>query len=127
MTAQQPFAHDDAFARFLGIELLEVSPGRAKAQLTITAQHLNGMRMVHGGTIFTLADFVFAAAANAHDTVAVAINANISYVKAAVNGILIAEAQETSLNPKLGTYTVRVTEKNGELVAIFQGMVYRKK
>ena len=37
-----------------------------------------------------------------------------------------AEAKEVSINPKLGTYDVRVTDENGSLIAIFEGMVYRK-
>ncbi len=40
---------------------------------------------------------------------------------------LTAEGREVSLNPKLGTYDVRVTDGEGDLVATFHGMVYRKK
>lgn len=52
---------------------------------------------------------------------------NISFVKAATKGTLTAEAKETSINPKIATYTVSITDDAGDLVAIFQGMVYRKK
>ena len=48
------------------------------------------------------------------------------FVKAAVKGTLYAEAKEQSLNAKLATYTVLVTDDNKNTVAIFQGMVYRK-
>jgi len=117
----------DQFAQHSGIELVEVSKGYAKAVMTLQEMHLNGVGTVHGGAIFTLADFVFAAASNSHGTIAVAINVSISYVKAATNGILTAEAAEESINPKLATYRVRVTDDSGDLVASFQGMVYRKK
>ncbi len=117
----------DRFARHNGIKLTEVSAGAAKAVMTIRDEHLNGVGSVHGGAIFTLADFVFAAASNSHGTIAVGINANISYVKAAVSGTLTAEGRETSINPRLATYTVQVTDDSGDLVASFQGMVYRKK
>lgn len=123
----QQFCENDAFAQYIGIELLEASEGKAKARLKITGNHLNGLNTVHGGAIFALADFVFAAAANAYGTIAMAINVNISYIKAMNEGTLIAEARETSLNPKLGTYSIHVTNDEGELIAIFQGMVYRKK
>lgn len=118
---------NDQFAKHSGIELLEVSKGYAKAAMTLHEMHLNGVGTVHGGAIFTLADFVFAAASNSHGTIAVAINVSISYVKAAIKGTLTAEAQEESINPKLATYRVRVTDDSGDLVASFQGMVYRKK
>ncbi|MBD3309165.1 hotdog fold thioesterase [candidate division KSB3 bacterium] len=126
MNTHQGFWQKDAFGQSVGIEMLETAPGYAKAQLTITAEHLNGLETVHGGVIFTLADCVFAAASNSHGVPAMAINVTISYVKAMREGTLIAEAQETSLNPKLGTYTVRVTNEHEELIALFQGMVYRK-
>jgi len=117
----------DRFAELVGIELLEVAKGKAKAMLTIQERHLNTIRTVHGGAIFALADLAFAAASNSYGTVAVGINVSISYVKAATGGVLIAEAREVSLNPKLATYTVDVKDEEGDIVAIFQGMVYRKK
>ena len=40
---------------------------------------------------------------------------------------ITAEAKEVSINPKLGTYQVDVTDQSGTLVASFHGMVYRKK
>ncbi len=122
------FFKRDQFADFIGIELLEVAPGRAKVRLEIEDKHLNGVEIAHGGAIFTLADLAFAAASNSHGTVAVGINATISYVKAARKGaVLIAEAQEVARNPKLATYEVRVTDADGDLIALFQGTVYRKK
>jgi len=127
MNNMQQFAQKDTFAQHLGIELLEASEGHAKTQLKITEKHLNGLKMVHGGVIFALADFTFAVASNSRDRIAVAINANISYVKAAYEGIVLqAEAKETSLTPKLATYAVHVSNDEGETIAIFQGMAYRK-
>jgi len=121
------FLKNDRFAEHNGIELLEISQGRAKAKLQIRDYHLNGANIVHGGAIFALADLVFAAASNSHGTIAVAINANISFLKASAGGTLYADAREISKNPKLGTYTIDVTNEDGEIIAVFQGMVYRKK
>ncbi len=121
------FFKKDKFARYIGIELLEAKEGWAKSKMEITKNHLNGIGTVHGGAIFTLADFTFAVAANSYGTVTVAINANISFMKAARSGTLYAEAEEISINPKLGTYTVTITNDVGELIAIFQGMAYRKR
>ena len=120
------FFKRDKFAEHCGITLLEVSKGYAKAKMEITASHINGVGTVQGGAIFTLADLVFAAASNSHGTVAVAINVSISFVKAAKTGTLFAEAKELSINPKIATYVVDVTNEKGDKVAIFNGMVYRK-
>lgn len=127
MEKLKQFFKKDNFAAHSGIKLLEVSPGYAKAELEIEEKHLNALGAVQGGALFTLADLTFAAASNAYGNAAVGINANISYVKAGTKGTLTAEAKETSINPKLATYTVNITDDKGDLVAIFQGMVYRKK
>jgi acyl-CoA thioesterase len=117
----------DQFVEYIGVELVEVGLGRAVAKMPIKPIHLNGMGSVQGGALFTLADLAFAAAANSHGQAAVGINCSINYMKAVSTGTLTAEAKEDSLNPKLGSYTVRITNDEGDLVAIFQGLAYRKK
>ena len=120
------FFTGDRYAKLSGIELLSVSPGTAVAQMPIQPHHLNAVGSVQGGAIFTLADLAFAAASNAYGKVAVAINVSITYMKAVSSGTLRAEAREVSANPKLGSYTVNVTDQHNTLIAIFQGLVYRK-
>ena len=117
---------NDRFAAHSDIELLSVSPGHATAKMTLHSRHLNGVNTVHGGAIFTLADFAFAGASNAHGKVAVGINVSITYMKAVSSGTLRAEAREISANPKLASYTVNITDEHNTLIAVFQGLVYRK-
>ena len=121
------FKAKDKFARHCGIDLVDVAPGQAKTSMKIESHHLNGAGTVHGGAIFTLADFAFAVASNSHGSLSMGINASVSFVKAVSEGSLHAEATEQSLNHKLASYLVRITDDAGEMVAIFQGMVYRKK
>ena len=117
----------DQFAARSNIELLSAGPGHATAKMTLHPHHLNGLGTVHGGAIFTLADFTFAVACNAHGTVAVALEASIVFMKAATTGTLWAEAREKSKNFKVGLYVVEVKDDAGDLVAQFQGVAYRKK
>ena len=121
------FMRKDAFAAFVGIELIEAENGRASARLPLRDHHLNGPGMVHGGVVFTLADLAFAAACNSNGRIAVAIHCSISYIRAAQGDILQAEAQEVSAGPKIGAYSIRITDGTGEIVAVFEGMAYRKK
>jgi acyl-CoA thioesterase len=121
------FFKGDRLAEYLGIELIDVSKGKAIAKMVVKDEHLNGISTVHGGAIFTLADFTFAVAANSHGRVTVAINANISFMKAVTHGTLTAVAREVSLNPKIASYTVNICNDEGELIAIFQGLAYRKR
>jgi acyl-CoA thioesterase len=48
-------------------------------------------------------------------------------MKAVKTGRITAEARELSSNPKLATYTVDIVDDEGDLVAVFQGLAYRKK
>ena len=123
---KQFFSTSDLFARHTGIELVDAGPGWAKASMKIEPIHFNGAGTVHGGAIFTLADFAFAVASNSHGTLAMGINTSISFVKAATSGTLHAEAVEQALNPRLASYSVRITDDHGAVIAVFQGMAYRK-
>ncbi len=125
-TVRQYFS-GDRFAEHLGIELLEVAPGRARAKLEIDERHLNGVGIVHGGAIFALADLVFAVASNSHGQIALGINATIAYHKGVSSGTLYADAKEIAFNPKLATYQIRIANEQDETLASFQGTVYRKR
>jgi len=126
MDPNKAFFTNDAWAKESGIELIEVLAGRSKVRMRIEKKHVNSHGTVHGGAIFTLADTAFALASNSHGIPAAAINAHISYVKSATAGTLYAEGSETSLSPKIATYSVIVSDENGEKIALFEGMVYRK-
>jgi acyl-CoA thioesterase len=126
MEYAKQFLNDDKFALHAGIELLEVKSGTAKVRMEVKPFHINGVGLVHGGALFTLADFAFAAAANSHEEVAVAINASISYLKGVKAGTLYAEAEEISNSRKISVYSIRVTDDAGQLIAMFQGMAYKK-
>jgi acyl-CoA thioesterase len=116
----------DRFAAENGITLVEVRPGAAVARMEVGARHLNGVGIVQGGAIFTLADLAFAAAANSHGEIAVAIDVSISFIRAVSGGTLTADAREEAVNPRLSTCLVRVTDEAGALVALFKGTAYRK-
>ncbi len=120
------FLNADPFSKELGIKLVTSSPGEATLQLDITDKHLNSHGTVHGGVIFSLADVAFAVASNTSGIPAVAINTNITYMKAASSGTLIAEAKEFSSNPKLGSYIVEVYDQERQKIAVFQGLAYRR-
>jgi acyl-CoA thioesterase len=116
----------DQFVAHMGGVLLEVSRGRAKSKLDILPRHLNGAGVVQGGAIFTLADFTFAVAVNSHGRSALGINCSINYVKGVSAGTLYAEAMEDSLSSRIGSYSVRITDQTGAVIAVFQGLAYRK-
>lgn len=126
MKTLKEFLQGDRFVQHCGIELVSLAPGQAVTRMRIEPWHANAVGLVQGGAIFTLADYAFAVASNTHGTVAVGINVSITYMKAVTSGTLTAEAREVARNPKLASYTVNVTDEAGNLIAVFQGLVYRK-
>ena len=120
------FFEKDAFAKLCGIELISAGDGRARAKMPVQDIHKNSMGMVHGGAIFALADAAFAAASNSHDHQAVAININISYLKGVQDGVLFAEAEEINSRGRIGAYSIKITNQQDEVAAIFEGLAYRK-
>ncbi|HHZ16209.1 MAG TPA: PaaI family thioesterase [Clostridia bacterium] len=117
----------DQFATSIGIKLLEVRPGYAVSEMEITEQHLNALKIVQGGAVFTLADYTFAAASNAYGQVVVAVNGSITYFQVAQGKKLIAEATEVSVQNRLVTYNVDVFDEHKALIARFTGLGYKKK
>jgi acyl-CoA thioesterase len=125
-TARRFFSRD-RYAALTGIKIIEVGLGYCKASLTIQDKHLNAANVVQGGAIFTLADFAFAIASNSHGQLALAVNANISFLNSKSSGTLFATATELGEPKRLGVYDVIITDELGEIIARFNGMVYRKK
>ena len=114
------------FAMGLGIDVKHVSEGRAVLEMKITEEHLNIFGTVHGGALFTMADTAFGIAGNTRG-IAVALQANINFLKPAHLGdILTATAEEESLTRSTGVYNVRMENQKGDVVALFRGVTYRK-
>ncbi len=120
------FFGTDRFARENGIRIVEVRAGYARTEMTVEPRHLNAVGILQGGAIFTLADLAFAAACNSHGVLAIGSQADISWFKAVKTGTLTASAEEVSRTRTLSTCLIRITDANGELVALFKGVAYIK-
>jgi acyl-CoA thioesterase len=111
----------DTGSRGLGMEIVEVAPGRATLTMTVSEAMLNGHEIAHGGFIFTLADSAFAFACNSYGERTVAAHCSISFVKSAAKGDrLVAAAREVSRTGRSGIYDVSVTVGD-TVIAEFRG------
>jgi acyl-CoA thioesterase len=119
------FLHDE-FARLNGIQVVEIGEGYARTQVNIGPRHLNAGGNIQGGVLFTLADLAFAAATNSHGSLTVTATANITFVRGASGGTIIAEAHELVNHRHLPFCEVHVTDETGNLLAIFTASGYRK-
>src|SRR5690349_7590427 len=116
----------DRYAARAGIRLVAVRPGYARAVMRLSPEHLNGVGIAQGGALFTLADLAFAAAANSHGEVAVALDVSITFLRGLARGTLTAEAREVSRSRRVSVCEVTVTGRGGVVVALFRGTAYRK-
>ena len=116
----------DRFAAFIGAEVIGGGDGVGRTCMKVGEQHLNGVGVIQGGALFTLADLAFAVACNSHGIKAVGLNASVNYLKPGLLGTTLnAEAREVSCGRRIGTYEVTVRDADGELVATFHGTAYR--
>lgn len=120
--------YEDPYAQFLGIELNEVGSGCASASMKVTEQMKNFNGSANGGAIFSLADYAFAVASNSHGQAAMGITMTIHYMAAGVSGDRLTAVAREEKNPtRLGLYRIEIDNEKGELIALAEGMVYRKR
>ena len=116
----------EPYAKKLKLRLIKVQEGYSLVEMTFSEDMKNIFGLAHGGAIFSLIDEAFEVAANSHGVVSLALNMNVSYVKAPSDGdILRAEAKEIILSKRIGTYDIRVKNGLDELIATCQALVYR--
>ncbi len=117
---------DDAYSRWLGVEVLEIAPGRAVVRMTIRPEMCNGFGVCHGGVSFGFADTAFAFACNTQGNLAVSIENGMTYPAAIRPGeVVTATATESARSNRILYYHVHVTKADGTVVGLFRGTAYR--
>jgi len=116
---REPWAHE------LGVEYLELGPGRCRVALTLRPTMLNHQGAPHGGVIFSLADVAFGAACNSRGGTWVALTMTISFLAAAAPGSrLVAEARERRRGRRAAFFDVTVSA-DGTTVATVHCVAHR--
>ena len=118
----------DAFSKWLGIEILDISTGYCKLKMKVRKEMTNGFNIAHGGITYSLADSALAFAANSDGIQSLSVETSINYTKKVMNGdTLIAETQELEKQEKTAYYLVKIVNQDGIEIAEFNGKVYRTK
>lgn len=127
MNIQELLNRTDRFAANAGCRITEVDDYHAVAEMTVSAEHLNGGNVCQGGALFTLADLAIAALMNNSGQLTFGISNSIIFVASAKEGDrLRAEAVHVTNHPKIPSMEVRVTNQTGQLICHVTGMGYRK-
>ncbi len=116
---------NDAFSRWLGIELIAIGQGICELALTTRAEMLNGFYILHGGISYSIADSALAFAANSFGKQAVSVETSISHhAKVLPDEEIRAVASLIHKGKKFSSFQVLVSKTSGELIASFKGSVY---
>jgi acyl-CoA thioesterase len=119
---------NDRATKALGMQVVEVAPGRAVLTMTVRDDMLNGHDICHGGLIATLADSAFAFACNSYNELTVASGFAIDLLAPGRLGdVLTATCAEVSKAGRTGVYDTEVRNQRGERIAVFRGRSYTMK
>jgi acyl-CoA thioesterase len=116
----------EPFARALNMELVELELGYSAVEMIYDPSAMDNIYdRAHGGAIFGLIDEAFEAACQTEGTIAVALNVNVTYVSSPQAGkCLRAEARQVSRTKKTASFDIKVSEKDGSLIATCQALAY---
>ncbi len=118
----------DTFANEAGVVLDEVNDDFAKMSVKVEKRHLNGGNVAHGALLFLLSDMAMAAMANHKQPISVSIQSDIRFLTAAFEGdVLTATAVEVFARKKLYNSRVTISNQDGVLIAIAEGMFHVKR
>ena len=120
-------AKSEPYAKLLGLELVKVEDGYALVRMVFTEKLHNIYGRCHGGALFSLIDEAFQFSSNSSGKIEIALNVNISYVKAPNDGdILEAEAKLVNRSRRVSHFHIEVRNATGELMASCQATAYRR-
>lgn len=111
----------DAFAVHAGMEVLRAEAGYAEVLLPLSPAVLNGHGNLHGGALFTLADYAGAIASNMYGEATMAVNGSISFMNAVRGGHVVAKARTVKAGRRVKFQVVDIYDAEDTLVATFQG------
>ena len=121
----QAYFSKDRFATDNGMKLDELDEAHAVTSMKIDDRHRNAYGGVMGGSIFTLADFAFAALTNDLDHKTVAQQVSINYLSAPKGERLVATASFRKDGRSSCVVNVNVTDDTGRDVAQFVGTGFK--
>ena len=109
-------------ARALGIQIVAVNRGSATMSMLVRQDMVNGHNICHGGYMALLCDTAFAYACNSGNLNTVASGFSMEILApAALGDTLVAVAVEQAQRGRQGVYDIKLTNQNGDIIALFRG------
>jgi acyl-CoA thioesterase len=112
----------DHAAHALDINIVSVNLGGATVSMVVRQDMVNGHNICHGGYMALVCDTAFAYACNSYNFNTVASGFSIEILAPATLGdTLIAVATEQAQRGRQGVYDIKLTNQNGDIIALFRG------
>lgn len=113
------------FDDFLKINLSNLEEGYAELEMTVEEEHLNLIKIVHGGILASIADIAMGIACISCKKKVVTTEMNISYVRSVgVNSKLIAKASVDNNGNNLMRTSCSVFSEDGKLLVKAMGTFF---
>lgn len=105
------------FAKYIGMELLEVSEGYAFGRISFAKQHENIYGGMHGGCAYSLADTLAGIAASTYGEYVTTVNASMNYLLPVEHTEYVnCRAQVLRHGRKVSVIRVEITNDEGTIL-----------
>lgn len=107
----------NVFAKEIGLEIIHIEEGYAKAKLEIAPMHMNPYQTLHGGVLYTMADVAGGSAALSHNRPVFTVDSQFHFLNAGRNvTCLYGEGKTVKAGKQLIVVEIDVTDQDGTLL-----------
>lgn len=107
---------NDRFCRVNGIRITKLEEGLAEGELEVGENHLNGLGIVQGGALYTLADFTFAGAVNSFGVQGISMSSSTAYLRPGTGKRIFAKARLVNKSRRTAVFDVDVFNEQGKIL-----------
>ncbi len=108
----------NAFAKYIGMELLEVKDGCAKGRMRLERRHTNIYEGMHGGCVYALADTLAGIAAATCGRYVTTLNGTMNYMQPIKDTKYVnCRADAVRLGGRIAVINVVVENDKGEILS----------
>lgn len=108
---------ENSYVQFLGIEFQELREGYGKARMRYKKELVNPYGIMHGGSLYSMADIVAGATACMHGYFVTTVSGTLNFLLPAEDTKYVyCEARELRQGKHLAVYDVRITDDDEKLL-----------
>lgn len=108
---------NNSYMQFLGIEMVEMKEGYGLGRIKYKEELLNPYGMLHGGSLYSLADIVAGSVACMCGYFVTTVSGTMNFLLPAVKTEYVyCEAEQLRMGRHLAVFSVRIKDDNGKIL-----------